>query len=198
MLGDISDEKANELIKIVSENVRKNLLGRSVIESKLFTVSHYIHTATYILYDQLYQYDIAEKLASAVKPEEIGRRSKCFGAPINQLAMNSFAMLYLHGRAQVISDRSKKKKDGDNSIIVEPDEEIKRTKFILDFWRRLIPNYRNDKNLTADNGKIQFLSNEEIQELGNQMIPITDNNKGIIKKLKRTIAELTINKIIYS
>lgn len=197
MLGDISDEKANELIKIVSENVRKNLLGRSVVESKLFPVSHYIHTATYIIYDQLYQYYIAKKLSSSVKPEEIGRRSKCFGAPINQLAMNSFAMLYLHGRAQVINDRLKKKKDGDTNIIIEPDEEIKRTKFILDFWRRLIPNYRNDKNLTADNGKIQFLSNEEIQELGSQMIPITDNNKGIIKKLKRTIAELTINNFIF-
>ncbi|MHA1268286.1 MAG: hypothetical protein ACTSPY_00745 [Candidatus Helarchaeota archaeon] len=195
MLGDISDEEANELIAIVSENVRQNMMGRSVVESKLFPVSLYIHTATYILYDQTYQYNIAKRLAQKIKPEEIGRRSKTLCAPINQLAMNSFAMLYLHGRAQVLHDNIAKKKK-DPNVIVEPEEKKKQTKFILDFWRRLLPNYRNDGKLTAENKKIQILSDERIEELKDQMIPIKDN-KELIKKLKRTMAELTIYNFIF-
>ncbi|MBD3228805.1 MAG: hypothetical protein GF329_11520 [Candidatus Lokiarchaeota archaeon] len=197
MLGNITDDKANELIKIVSENVKKNILGRSVVESKLFPVSHYIHTATYILYDQLYQYNITKELVKAIRPEHIGLRSKSLGAPLNQLAMNSFAMLYLHGRAQVINDRLNKKKHGEKNITIESEDEIKRTKYVLDFWRRLIPNYRNDKNLTADNGKIQILADDKVQELGNQMIQITDDNRGIITNLKKTTAELTIHNFIF-
>ncbi len=197
LLGDISDEETNKLIALVSENVRKNLMGRNVVESKLFPVSHYIHTATYILYDQAYQYNITKELAKKVKPEEIGRRSKTLGSPINQLAMNSFVMLYLHGRAQVIHDNIYKKSHSGAQTVVEPEEKKKQTKFILDFWRRMIPNYRNDGKLTAEDKKIQFLSNKNIEDLKDDMIAINNDNLDIIKKLKRIMAELTIYNFIF-
>jgi len=197
LLGNISDEEANKLIKLISENVKQNLLGRSVVESKLFPVSHYIHTATYILYDQSYQYNITKKLAEKIKPEEIGKRSKSLGAPLNQLAMNSFAMLYLHGRAQVIHDRLYKKSKGETNIEVEPEEKIKETKFILDFWRRLIPNYRNDGKMVAEDRTIRFLPDDQVEALKNDMIKINDNNRELIGKLKRTIAQLTITNFIF-
>jgi len=194
MLGDMSDEEANELILYISENVRKNFIGRTNIDSQLFPVSHYIHTATYILYDQSYQYQIAREIAKALDPAEIGRRNKTLASFLNQLAFNSFAMLYLHGRAQVISDNLSRKKKGE-TIEVEPEEKKKETKFILDFWKQLSPNYRNDGKLTVEDGTIRILSSEMIHALRQEMIPIA-NKPDLIKKVKRTIAQLTIRNFL--
>jgi len=63
-------------------------------------------------------------------------------------------MLYLHGRAAVIYDNLAKKMQGETDIIIEPERKKKETKFILDFWRRMSPNYLNDGSLTIDNNKI--------------------------------------------
>ena len=92
MLGDISDEKANELIALFSKSVRRNFLTRDVVESRIFPVTHYIHVGCYILYDQSYQYNILKKIASKISPEEIARRSKTLGTPLNQLVFYSIAM----------------------------------------------------------------------------------------------------------
>jgi len=191
MLGDISDEEVNELISLFCKSLRSNFIGREMVESQIFPVTHYIHVACYILYDQSHQYKVLKKIASKISPENIGRRSKCLGAPLNQLAFCSIAMLYLHGRAQVIYDNIEKKKKGETNIIVEPEKKKKETKFILDFWRRLSPNYLNDGALIVDD-KIAFLSDDYINSLKDQMIPIDENNKDIIKKLKQTIAHLAI------
>jgi hypothetical protein len=162
-----------------------------MVESKIFPVSHYIHVACYILYDQSYQYNIVKKIASKISPEEIARRSKTLGSPLNQLMFCSFAMLYLHGRAGVIYDNLREKMRGETNIVVEPEKNKKEIKFILDFWRRLSPNYLTDESLTIDNKEIKFLSDDYINNLKDQMIPI-GNNKEIAKKLKQTIAHLTI------
>jgi len=100
-------------------------------------------------------------------------------------------MLYLHGRAQVIHDNLSKKKAGETNIVVEPETKKKETKFILDFWKRLSPNYLNDGQLTVKNKKIRCLSDDYIKKLKDDMIPI-NNNKEITKRLKQTIAHLTI------
>ena len=191
MLGDISDEEANEYIALLSNIVVKNLLSRGMVETKLFPVTHYIGVACYILYDQSYQYNILKKIVSKISPEELARRSKSLSSVSNQLAFFSFPMLYLHGRAQVIYDNISKKKAGEPNIVVEPETKKKETKFILDFWKRLTPNYLNNGELIAKNNKIQFLSDDYINNLRDQMIPIGDN-KAIINKLKQTMAQLTI------
>ena len=191
MLGDISREESNKLISIFCKSLRSNFINREMVESQIFPVTQYIHTACYILYDQTYQYNILKKIASKISPEEMGRRSKCLGAPLNQLAFCSLAMLYLHGRAQVIHDNIERKKHGESNIIVEPEEKKKETKFILDFWKRLSPNYLNDKALIV-NDKITILSNDYVNNLKAQMIPIGEHNKELIKKVKQTIAHLTI------
>jgi len=190
LLGDISDREANELIALFSKSVRGNLLTRNVVESRIFPVTHYIHVACYILYDQSYQYNVLKAIASKISPEEIARRSKTLGIPLNQLVFYSIAMLYLHGRAQVINDNLFEKRS-DPSIIVEPETKKKETKFILDFWRRLSPNYLNEGTMTVENKELTFLSDNEIDNLKDHMIPIT-GNKEIITKLKQTIGQLTI------
>ena len=190
VLGDISDAETNELIKYFSKSVRGNLLSRDIVESRIFPVTHYIHVACYILYDQSYQYAILRSIANKISPEEIARRSKSIGAPLNQLAFYSLAMLYLHGRAQVINDNLFRKRT-DPSVIVEPDTKKKETKFILDFWRRLSPNFLNEGTLSVENKKLSFLTENDVNNLRDQMIPIKDN-KEIIKKMKETIAHLTI------
>ena len=191
MLGDISDEEANELIAMFSNSVLENFLNRGMVESQMFPVTHYIHVACYILYDQSYQYNILKEVASKISPEDIARRSKSLGSVMNELIFYSFCMLYLHGRAQVIHDNLMKKKAGEPNIIIEPETKKKETKFILDFWKRLSPNYLNNGELTVVDKKIQYLSNDYINNLKDQMIPIGDN-KEITNKLKHTLAHLTI------
>ncbi len=191
MLGNISDDEANELIALFSNSVIENFLNRGMVESKVFPVTHYIHVACYILYDQSYQYNILKKVASKISPEDIARRSKSLGSRLNQLSFYSICMLYLHGRAQVIHDNLTKKKAGETNIVVEPETKKKETKFILDFWKRLSPNYLNDGQLTVKNKKIRCLSEDYIKKLKDDMIPI-NNNKELTKRLKQTIAHLTI------
>ncbi|MHA1266806.1 MAG: hypothetical protein ACTSRS_16335 [Candidatus Helarchaeota archaeon] len=191
MYGNISDEETNELIRLVSDNVRRNLEGRSVIETPLFPVSHYIHTATYILYQQTFQYNVLKEVAQKLPPEELARRNKTFSAAFNQLAMNSFAMLYLHGRGQIIYENLEyNKKHPHNKIEVEPEEKKRETKFILDYWKRLSPNYRNDGKLTVEDGTIRILSKDFIETLLQEMTPVHDKPE-IIRKVKRTTATLT-------
>jgi len=191
MLGDISDEEANELIASISKTTVTNFLTRGMVESKMFPVSYYIHVACYILYDQSYQYNILKEVASKISPEEIGRRSKSLGSRLNQLGFYSIIMLYLHGRAQVIYDNLSKKKAGETNIVVEPESKKKETKFVLDFWKRLSSNYLNDETIILKNKRITCLSDDYIEKLKSNMIPI-NNNKEITKHLKQTIAHLTI------
>ncbi len=195
MLGDITDEEANELIRLFSKSVRGNLLSRDVVESRIFPVTLYIHTACYILYDQSYQYKILKEVARKISPEEIARRSKTLGIPLDQLVFYSIAMLYLHGRAQVINDNVFEKRT-DPSIIVEPELKKKETKFILDFWRRLSPNYLNEGTMTVENKELTFLSDHDINSLKKHMIPL-NGNKDIITKFKQTLAQLTILNYTY-
>ncbi|MHA1299640.1 MAG: hypothetical protein ACTSO9_09415 [Candidatus Helarchaeota archaeon] len=195
MIGNISNERANELIHLISENVRKNFLGRSVVESELFPVTHYIHVACLILYDQSYQYKIIKEVAKIISPEEIGRRNKTIGSYLNNLDFNSFAMLFLQGRAQVIYNNIEKKKAGQADIIIEEEEKKKETKFILDFWSRLCPNYRNDGKMTAEDGTIRFLPENVVDSLVNEMVSV---NPSLVKKLKRAIGLLTSRNFLAS
>ena len=190
MLGNLTDEEANELLYLISENVRGNFVGRSVVETPLFPVTHYIHVACRILYEQNYQYKISREVAKVLPPEELAKRGKTLATALNQLAFNSYAMLYLHGRAQFLYERLEQRKQGNIDIEIESEEEKKELKYILDFWRRLGPNYRNDGELTAENGTIQILDPEFINALHQQMTPLHQNPE-VAKKLKRTMALLT-------
>jgi len=198
MLGDISDEEANELIALMSESVRENMLNRDIVESRIFPVSHYVNVACYILYEgeSSFQYQILKRIADKITPEEMARRSKSLGSPLNQLIFYSMAMLYLNGRGQVIHDNLWRRKKGEINLFIEPEEKKKELKFVLDFWRRLSPNYRNDGALTTESKTIQILSNDYINNLKDQMIPI-DNNIDLSKKLKRTIAHLSIYNFLF-
>jgi hypothetical protein len=100
-------------------------------------------------------------------------------------------MLYLHGRAEIIYDNLSKKKAGETNIVVEPEKKKKETKFIMDFWKRLSPNYLNEGELTLKTKKIKCLSDDYIENLKGNMISIVDN-KDVIRQLKQTIAHLTI------
>ncbi len=190
MLGDISDEEVNDIISMFSQSVLENFQTRGVVESKIFPVNHYIHVACYILYDQSYQYNILKEVASKISPEDIAKRSKSLGSRSNHLGFYSLLMLYLHGRAEIIYDNLIKKKAGED-IVVEPETKKKETKFIMDFWKRLSPNYLNEGELTLKSKKITCLSDDYIENLKGNMISI-DNNKDVMKQLKQTIAQLTI------
>ncbi len=195
MLGNISDEETNKLIYYVSENVRENLIGRVVVESELFPVTHYIHVACQLLYDQAFSYKITKEIAKIITPEEIGKRNKTLASYRNQLDFNSYIMLYLHGRAQIIYDNLEKKATGNTNIIVEPEEKKKETKFILDFWSKLCPNYLDSGTMAVEDGSIRFLSQDFIDSLLKEMRPIKPE---LNKKLKRTIGLLTSRNFLAS
>ena len=197
MLGDLSDEEANDLIALISKSMIDNIVVRSAnVETKIFPVNHYINVASYILYDQSYQYEILKKVASKISPEEIAERSKTLCSPLNQLAFFSVAMLYLQGRGNIINDNIHKKTSSDHTVVIEPETKKKELKFILDFWRRLSPNYRNDGELTVKNKNILIISQDNINILRDQMIYIGDD-KEKMKKLKVTMAHLTLFNFLF-
>ncbi|NVM56040.1 MAG: hypothetical protein HWN66_20245, partial [Candidatus Helarchaeota archaeon] len=189
MFGNLSDEKTNELIQFFAKSVRKNLISRSALETPLFPVSHYIHTATYVIYDQAYLYNIMKEVAKVLPPEEFARRNKTVSTIMHHLGFYSIAMLYLHGRAQVIYDNLQRRKRGE-SIEVEPEEKKKETKFILDYWRRLSPNYKNDGKLSVEDGTLRFLSPDFVNTLQQEMVSVHDNLE-LVRQIKRTSALLT-------
>jgi len=100
----ISTEEANELIAIISENVKEGLLGRTNVESQLFPVAAYIGIACNQLYDQSYQYNAVKNMVQngECDPRKIGPKCKSPAAILNGLGFQAFAMLYLHGRAQCL------------------------------------------------------------------------------------------------
>ncbi|MHA1379961.1 MAG: hypothetical protein ACTSRG_16445 [Candidatus Helarchaeota archaeon] len=182
---NITLEEANKLIKIMSENVRKGLLsGRIEVGSQLFPVSTYIGVACHQLYDQTYQYNIVKNMVEhGCDPREIGPKCKTVCAALNGLAFQAFAMLYLLGRAQCIYDWGGAEK--------EPEEKKEQTKFILDFFRHLNPNYRNDKKLLVDQSEdhnMRVLDKSLIEKLRDQMWEPTNDQ---IKVHKRNIATIT-------
>ncbi|MHA1652359.1 MAG: hypothetical protein ACTSYB_19410 [Candidatus Helarchaeota archaeon] len=185
----ISTEEANELIYIMSENVRKGIEGRAVIESQLFPVSVYIGVACQQLYDQSFQYKITKDMVDhGCDPREIGPKCKTICAYLNGLGFQSFAMLYLHGRAQCIYDWGGPEH--------EPEEKKEETKFILDFFRHLNPNYRNDGLLLVEQSEdenIRILDDNLIEKLRDDLFEPTPEQ---IKQFKRIVATMTAHNFL--
>lgn len=169
----------------MSENVRKGLMaGRVAVGSQLFPVSTYICVACHQLYDQTFQYNIVKDMVDhGCDPREIGPKCKTISAALNGLAFQAFAMLYLHGRAQKIYDW----RGPEN----EPEEKKEQTKFILDFFRYLNPNYRNDHLLLVDQSEdnnMRVLDDSLIEKLRADLVEPTQEQK---KEFKKVIATVT-------
>ena len=68
----ISTDEANDLIKLMSENVRLGIEGRDIIESQLFPVSAYIGIACRQLYEQSYQFkNLKLAVENGLEPKDI-------------------------------------------------------------------------------------------------------------------------------
>ena len=188
--SNITTEEANKLIKMMSENVRKALMsGRIDVESQLFPVSTYICIACHQLYDQEFQFKILKDMVEhGCDPREIGPKCKTIIGALNGLGFQAFAMLYLHGRGQCLYDLGGPDK--------ESEEKKEQTKFILDFFRNLNPNYRNDKKLLVDQSEdnnMRVLDKNIIEKLRGDMFEI---KKDQIKKFKRILANITTHNFL--
>ncbi len=187
--SNITTEEANELILIMSENVQKGILGRTDLESELFPVSFYICVACHQLYDQSFQYKIIKDMVEhGCDPREIGPKCKTLCAFLNGLAFQSFAMLYLHGRAQSIYDWGGPEH--------EPEEKKEETKFLLDFFKYLNPNYRNDRLLLVEQSKdenMRVLDRKVVEKLREDLFEPTNNQ---IKQFKRNLATMTTHNFL--
>lgn len=185
----ITTEEANELIRIMEENVIKALAGRFNVESQLFPVSEYIGVACYQLYDQSFQYNVIKNVVdNGGVPREIARKSKTICGYLNGLAFQTFAMVYLHGRAQCLYDLG-----GSEQELEEKREE---TKFILDFFRYLNPNYRNDGELLADHSEdenMRVLDGGLVEKLREDLF---EASKDQVKQFKRIVANLTTHNFL--
>ncbi|MDD1778182.1 MAG: hypothetical protein LUQ65_08440 [Candidatus Helarchaeota archaeon] len=181
----ITTKEANKLIALLSENVREGIIGRAAVTSQLFPVSAYIGIACQQLYDQTFEYNAFKGMVEngGVDPRLIGPKCKTVGAVLNGLGFQSMAMLYLHGRGQCIHDWG--------GIENEPEEKREETKFILDFFRNLNPNYRNDRLLLVDQSEdknMRILGKELVESLRSEMFKATPEQ---IKKVKRINALIT-------
>ncbi|NVM31612.1 MAG: hypothetical protein HWN65_22435 [Candidatus Helarchaeota archaeon] len=185
----ITTEEANELIRIIEENVVKAIMGRFIIESQLFPVTVYIGVACNQLYDQSFQYNIIKNVVDhGGDPREIGRKSKTICGYLNGLGFQTFAMVYLHGRAQCLYDLG-----GSEHELEEKKEE---TKFILDFFRYFNPNFRNDRKLLADQSEdenMRVLEDRLIEKLREDIL---EPSKDQVKQFKRIAATLTTHNFL--
>jgi len=178
----ITLKETNELIELLSDNVRRGIDKRAAVSSQLFPVSTYICIACEQLYDQTYQYNAFKSMVEegGVDPREIGPKCKTVGSLLNGLAFQSFAMLYLHGRGQSIYNWGGPEH--------EPEEKKKETMFLMDFFRHLNPNYRNDGLLIVDQSEdknMKVIDKKMVEEFRSGMFDATPEQ---IKKFKRTIA----------
>lgn len=183
--SNISTEEANDLIIFLSENVREGISKRAAIGSQLFPVSMYICIACQQLYDQSFEYNAFKHIIEegGVDPREIGPRCKTVGSVLNGLAFQSMAMLYLHGRGQSVYDWGGPE--------YEPEEKKEETKYILDIFRHLNPNYRNDGRLLVSESKdknLRVIDDRLIESLRDEMFDPTSDQ---IKNFKRIVALIT-------
>ncbi len=180
----ISTEEANKLISIISENFRTNAMARTAVESQLFPVSAYVGMACQQRYEQSFQYNAIKNVVEngECDPREIGPKCKSPASILNGLAFQAFAMLYLKGRSQVLYDLGGAK--------YETEEKKEETKFLLDFFRNLNPNYRNDKLLLVDQSEdhnMRILDPEMIESLRGDMFKPTEVQ---IKRFRRIVAQI--------
>ena len=167
---------------MMSENVRKGIAKRAAVSSQLFPVSTYICIACEQLYDQSFEYNALKSMVEdgGVDPRKIGPKCKTVGSILNGLAFQSLAMLYLHGRGQSIYNWG-----GPEN---EPEHKKQETMFIMDFFRHLNPNYRNDGLLLVDQSEdhnMRVIDKKMVNALEAEMF---DAKLEQIKKFKRTIA----------
>ncbi len=180
MIGDISTNKANTLLRRASAASTYLLSQRTALESKLFPVTAYNSVACAQIY-RGYQYNLFIKLAEHISPEEIGQRCRTLAAYPNVLGVWAFIGLWGLGRMQDLFDAG----GAEN----ETPERRKEAKFMIDFWYRMATNYYDsDTPLAAeDNDTAQVLPDNILDMVKQELQPI---NKDQVNKLKRTLAQL--------
>ena len=180
MIGDISTEEANKLLRRVSEASTYLLSQRTALESKLFPVTAYNSVACAQIY-RGYQYKIFRQIAEHITPEEIGQRCRTLAMAPNVLGMWAFIGLWGLGRMQDLHDAG-----GPEN---ESPERRKEAKFLIDFWYRMSTSYYDsDKPLAAENKDTALILPDSIlDEVKQELKPISEEKR---KKMKRTLAQL--------
>ncbi len=180
MIGDISTNKANTLLRRASAASTYLLSQRTALESKLFPVTAYNSVACAQIY-RGYQYGLFKQLAEHIAPEEIGQRCRTLAAYPNVLGVWAFIGLWGLGRMQDLFDAG----GAEN----ETPERRNEAKFMIDFWYRMATNYYDsDTPLAAENNDTaQVLPDNILDMVKQELKPI---NKDQVNKLKRTMAQL--------
>jgi len=180
MIGDITTQDANNLLRRASEASTYLLSQRTALESKLFPVTAYNSVACAQIY-RSYQYDLFKHLANHITPEEIGRRSRTLAAYPNVLGMWAFIGLWGLGRMQDLFDAGGPEH--------EPPKRREEAKFLIDFWYRMATSYyASDRPLAAENNDTTLVLPDSILETVKQELqPITPDQRN---ELKRTMAQL--------
>ncbi|MFX0079953.1 MAG: hypothetical protein ACFE8O_12005, partial [Candidatus Hermodarchaeota archaeon] len=180
MIGDISTNKANTLLRRASAASTYLLSQRTALESKLFPVTAYNSVACAQIY-RGYQYNLFKQLVDKISPEEIGQRCRTLAAYPNVLGVWAFIGLWGLGRMQDLFDAG----GAENEI----PERRKEAKFMIDFWYRMATNYYDsDTPLAAENNDTaQVLPDNILDMVKQELQPI---NKDQVSTLKRTMAQL--------
>ncbi len=180
MIGDISTNKANALLRRASKASTYLLSQRTALESKLFPVTAYNSVACAQIY-RGYQYEIFKKLSTKISPEKIGKHCRTLAAYPNVLGMWAFIGLWGLGRMQDLFDAGGAEKE----LAVRR----KEAKFIIDFWFRMATSYYDsDKPLAAENADTTLVLPENIlSRVKQELQPINNDQRN---KLKRTMAQL--------
>lgn len=168
-------EEANSLIERFSDAARSIVHSRTLLESTLFPVRSYMALGLYNLFER--EYEVIKEIMRRKTAEEVGRAQKVLNSEINQKTQFSIIVGYLVGREQVILDG--------NLEEYGEEEDAEKLKFLLDFWEKSTKVYRNDGNLlvTDSNGAIRILDDKTVDDLNEQLVPVSRDTKRKIKRM---------------
>lgn len=172
----MNKEKANYHLRRLSDAAWSLVQSRTLLESTLFPVQSYMALGLYNLFER--EYGVIKEILKKNTAEEVGRSQKVLNAEINQKTQFSIIVGYLVGREQVIIDGNLEKYGGEK-------EDARRLKFLLDFWEKSARAYRNDGKLlvTESNGAIKILDDKAVVDLNEQLISVSRDVKGRIKRM---------------
>ncbi|MCL4435804.1 MAG: hypothetical protein M1503_11600 [Thaumarchaeota archaeon] len=170
----VTDE-ANRLLIAFSDAAKRLIGRRTLLESHMFPVTTYVATGLYNLHE--IGYESLREVTNSASPEEIGRLGRRLLSRINQKTHFSTILGYLVGREQRLMD-----KDVYSTL---DEDDVEQTMFMLNFFQKVVSNYRSDDKLfVADgNGTIQILPEETLEDLSGSMLNIDQEARVNLRRM---------------
>jgi len=155
--------------------------NRTSLRSVLFDVPRRSSLGWYCYYQKAPA--LLRELVEHVTPEEIGYGMKCLCSRPNYLQLSILMCSYFGARQQLIID------NGPGRGQPAGGDRLEDTRFVVDFWRRVCRQYRNDGSALPDPGKgtQEILPAADVQRLSGALTPFDEARHQSLRRLAATL-----------